>query len=177
MDQIPSIKTSMAMKENKPISLTGTFIYADVKNANNRIYPIGCVLDMMNQAQQHIQNGSLLGELDFPDRPEVTLGNVSHRVTEVHFNPEKNTLEGTIQVLEGSPKGRILKDQIEACGGAANFLKNMACIRSRGTGTINEKGEVENYTLYSFDVIAQNQDPFRDVIFAPISKDPLEDIK
>jgi len=164
----------MAMKENKPITLAGTFIYADVKNANERIYPRECVLNMMNQAQKHIQSGNLLGELDFPDRPEVNLGNVSHRVTEVHFNPIKNTLEGTIQVLE-TPKGHILRSQIEACGGASNFMNNMACIRSRGTGTINEKGEVENYTLYSFDVIAQDKDPYKDIIFGPISdKDPLE---
>jgi hypothetical protein len=168
----------MAMKKEKPITLSGTILYADIKNANDRIYTKNCVFSMLHQAQEDIQNGNLLGEMDFPDRPEVALGNVSHRVTEIHFNPEKNSLDGTIQVLEGTPKGQILKQQIDAFGGPKNFMKNF-CIRSRGTGTLNEKGEVENYKLYSFDVIAKNRDPFKDYEeFGSISEiDPLADIK
>jgi len=167
----------MRKPNSKPIKLTGPVLYANVKNANGRIYTTDCILKIMDQAQEHIHRGSLLGELDQPNRPEVSLGQVSHRVTEVYYNFEKNALEATIEVLE-TPKGQILKSQIESCGNVKNFMENMGCISSRGTGTINEKGEVENYTLYSFDVVAKNKDAYRDITFAPISdKNPLEDLK
>lgn len=160
----------------KKIKLTGPILYANVKNANGRIYTTECILGILKQAKDYINKGSLLGELDQPNRPEVNLGNVSHRVTDVYFNPENNALEATIEVLE-TPKGQILKNNIESCGGIKNFMENMGCIASRGTGTINEKGEVEDYTLYSFDVVAKNKDAYRDITFPPISNDPFEDIK
>ena len=158
----------------KKLRLTGSILYANVKNANGRIYTEDCILGILEQAQEHIHNGNLLGELDQSNRPEVNLGNVSHKVIEAHYNFQKNSLDATIEVLE-TPKGKILRDQIESCGGINNFMNNMGCIASRGTGTINERGEVENYTLYSFDVVAKNKDAYKDITFPPISdKDPLE---
>lgn len=72
------------------------------------------------------------------------------------MNPNDNSVEGTIEILATSSGNRVM-----------NMIKNdpkkfeeLFVIRPRGTGIVNERGEVENYTLYSFDVISRDKDAF-----------------
>lgn len=136
--------------------ITGTLVYSDVKNANGRIYTKDCMMDMLHQAIEDVKDGCLLGEFGYGSQPEVNLGNVSHKVTEVRLNPYNDSLEGTIEILE-TPKGKQILKMLNE-----NDYKfdDLFVVRPRGTGTVNEKGEVENYTLYSFDVIFKQEDAF-----------------
>lgn len=58
-----------------------------------------------------VDDGTMLGELDHPDRLEVSLTNVSHVITNVELID--NGLFADIRILE-TPKGNILKSIIEA---------------------------------------------------------------
>ena len=143
------------MKKQK--SITGKFLYCDVKNANGRIYTKECAFDILQQAKKDIDEENLLGELGYSDRPEIALKNVSHRVSDIKFDPINNALEGTIEIFEGTPKGKQLLEMID---NDLQKFNELFVIRPRGTGTVNEKGEVENYTLYSFDIVEREKDAF-----------------
>lgn len=129
----------------------------DKKNKNGRIYTKECGLEILKQAQENIKDGNLLGEFGYPDRSETNLGNVSHRVIDMKYNPFTNSLEGTIEILE-TPKGQQILKMLKE---NQYKFEDLFVVRPRGTGTVNEKGEVENYTLYSFDVIFKQEDAFK----------------
>lgn len=147
------------MKKKNPIRVSGSFLYFDVKNKNGILYRRGNVFEAVENYRELVNNGSAVGELGFPStsRFEVSLANASHRITEMHYNEDSNSLDGTIEILESTPAGKILLDVIKH--NPTKFTE-MYCVRSRGTGTINENGEVENYKLFSFDVIPRCDDSF-----------------
>ena len=146
------------MKKGKT-TITGTLLYYDVKNSNDRIYTKECAARIVEQSKEDIEKGNLLGELGFPERFEVSLGHVSHRVCEIHLNEENKSIEGTIEILKGTPKGQYILKLLEESN--CKF-EDMFVIRSRGTGTVNPKTkEIENYTLYTFDVILKEDDAFK----------------
>lgn len=155
-----SQKTKMGKSKimnKKKFELTGKFLYCDVKNANGRIYTKKCVLGALEHPNEDIRQGNLLGELGYPDRPETSLRNVSHRVVDLKYNHNDNSLEGTIEILDGTPKG---KELLKMINNDPKRFDELFVIRPRGTGIVNEKGEVENYTLYSFDIMSREKDAF-----------------
>ena len=66
-----------------------------------------------------------MGELDHPDSSVVNLQNVSHNVTEMHF--EGDNLLGTVEILT-TPSGNILRELFK------NGIK--LGISSRGLGSV-----------------------------------------
>lgn len=145
------------MKKEK-LKVSGTFLYFDRENGNGRIYPHELAGDILRNLQKDINEGNILGEWGYPDRFEVSLANVSHRVTEIHFNPEKNSIDGTIEILNGTPKGNKLLGILEENNKGFN---DMFVVRPRGMGNVNENKEVENFTLYTFDIIPKENDAFK----------------
>ena len=88
-----------------------------------------------------------LGELDHPDSSVVNLSNVSHNVTEMHWDGDD--LVGTVEVLS-TPSGNILQEL---------FVNGIRLgISSRGLGTINETNrgsEVQDdFELIAFDFVS-----------------------
>jgi hypothetical protein len=148
----------MAMKSKKPIKISGTFLYFDQENGNDRIYLRKNCLPSIEEYSKWINEGNALGELGFPERSEVSLSNVSHAIEEIHFNPEKNSLDGTIRILEGTPSGQKLLNMIDH---DPQKFNEMFVVRSRGAGTINENKEVEDFKLFSFDIIPKEQGSFK----------------
>ena len=61
--------------------LEGVFAEFGVENRNGRVYEEKEYLPHMEYLKKDIASGNLLGELDHPERFEVALGNVSHRIT------------------------------------------------------------------------------------------------
>jgi len=143
------------MKTSKNF-ITGKFLYCDVKNANGRIYTKECALGILQHAHKDILDGNLLGELGYPDRPETSLANVSHRIVDMWMNPNDNSVEGTIEIL-ATPSGNRVMNMIK---NDPKKFEELFVIRPRGTGIVNERGEVENYTLYSFDIVSRDKDAF-----------------
>jgi len=132
-------------EKDKPILLTGNLLHYGEKNLNGRIY----TKEMAERIVEQFENrdGEMFGELGYPDRFEVLLTQVSHKVEEIHLDEENKSVVGTIKILD-TPKGKIVKAMLDT-----DEYIGLTC-RPRGAGTVNENSEIENYTLYSFDLVS-----------------------
>ena len=134
-----------AMKENNgKLVVKGVLQRADTKNQNGRVYPKEILTrEAKNYAQNFIKQSRALGELDHPDSSVVNLQNVSHNVTEMHFNGDD--LVGTVEVL-GTPSGNILKELFKS------GIK--LGISSRGLGSVESVGNGSQEVQPDFELIA-----------------------
>ena len=147
-------------KSNDPKVLTGTFMYFDRINANGRMYSSKC-LSAFEDFKRVIHDSNALGCLGYPDRidGETPLAQVSHRITEIHYDPSTKTLIGTAELLQtpmGEKARKMIKEALDQ-GEKSPFV-----FRSRGTGNINEKNEVENFKVFSFDLVPRETDAFKE---------------
>jgi len=127
--------------------LEGVFAEFGVENRNGRVYEEKEYLPHLEYLQKDIQNGNLLGELDHPDRFEVALGNVSHKISELWYDQGKRQILGRIEVLDGTPKGQIAKSLLEAGVPLS--------ISSRAAGSVNEDKTVKIDQIYTYDLVAK----------------------
>ena len=116
-----------SMKENNgKLVVKGVLQRADAKNQNGRVYPKDILTrEAKNYNENFITQKRALGELDHPDSSVVNLQNVSHNITEMHF--EGDNLLGTVEILT-TPSGNILRELFK------NGIK--LGISSRGMGSV-----------------------------------------
>ena len=116
-----------SMKENNgKLIVKGVLQRADAKNQNGRVYPKDILTrEAKNYNDGFIKQKRALGELDHPDSSVVNLQNVSHNITEMHF--EGDSLLGTVEILT-TPSGNILRELFK------NGIK--LGISSRGMGSV-----------------------------------------
>ena len=121
-----------AMKENDgKLVVKGVLQRADAKNQNGRVYPREILTrEAKNYDTNFIKQKRAMGELDHPDSSVVNLQNVSHNVTEMHF--EGLNLLGTVEILT-TPSGNILRELFK------NGIK--LGISSRGMGSVETVDE------------------------------------
>jgi len=138
-------KINESMEKNGGrLMVKGVLQRADALNQNGRKYPKNI---LMREAQKYsdinIKERRALGELDHPDSSIVNLNNVSHNITEMHW--DGNDLCGTVEVLS-TPSGNILKELFK-CGIKLG-------ISSRGLGSVKQLGESEVEVQNDFELIA-----------------------
>ena len=133
-------------KDGKTI-LEGVFAEFGVENRNGRVYEEKEYLPHLEYLKKDIANGNLLGELDHPERFEVSLGNVSHKINELWYDQNKRQILGRIEVLEGTPRGQIAKALLDS-----NIPLS---ISSRAAGTVNEDKTVQIQQIYTYDLVAK----------------------
>ena len=116
-----------SLKENDgKLIVKGVLQRADAKNQNGRVYPKGILVrEAKNYSEGYVKQKRALGELDHPDSSVVNLQNVSHNITEMHF--EGDNLLGTVEILT-TPSGNILRELFK------NGIK--LGISSRGMGSV-----------------------------------------
>jgi hypothetical protein len=132
-------------KEGKVV-LEGVFAEFGVENRNGRIYEEKEYLPHLEYLKKDIASGNLLGELDHPERFEVALGSVSHRISELWYDQSARQIKGRIEVLN-TPKGQIAKSLLEA--------GIPLSISSRAAGTVNEDKTVSIQQIYTYDLVAK----------------------
>ena len=132
---------------NGKTMLEGVFAEFGIENRNGRIYEEKEYLPHLEYLKKDINNGNLLGELDHPERFEVALGSVSHRVTELWYDQQARQVKGRIEILEGTPKGQIAKSLLEAGVPLSTS--------SRAAGTVNEDKTVAIQQIYTYDLVAK----------------------
>ena len=115
-----------------PFIVKGVLQRANAKNQNGRVYPKAILeREAVKYFENFIKQRRALGELDHPETSVVNLQNVSHNVTELHW--EGDDLVGTVEVL-GTPSGNILKELFKA------GIK--LGISSRGLGSVKQIDEI-----------------------------------
>ena len=126
---------SESIKENDgKLVVRGVLQRAEAKNQNGRVYPAEILQrEAKNYNESFIKQKRALGELDHPDSSVVNLSNVSHNITEMHF--EGDNLIGTVEILT-TPSGNILRELFK------NGIK--LGISSRGLGSVETVNEGPN---------------------------------
>ena len=137
-------------QNNGRLVVHGVLQRSDAKNQNGRVYPHEILARESNKYDESfIKQKRAMGELDHPESSVVNLQNVSHNITEMHW--EGKNLVGTVEVL-GTPSGNILKELFKA------GIK--LGISSRGMGsveTVNEGDAQEvqdDFELIAFDFVS-----------------------
>jgi len=148
-DISPEMISESMEKNNGRLLVKGVLQRADAKNQNGRIYPREILMREANKyASVNIKERRALGELDHPDSSIVNLNNVSHNITEMHW--DGNDLVGTVEVLS-TPSGNILRELFK-CGIKLG-------ISSRGLGSVKQLGEGtvevgDDFELIAFDFVS-----------------------
>ena len=129
-EEITDVKFLSEEKEGKKnYFIEGIFLQAELKNRNNRMYPLGTLQkEVAKYDENYIQKGRALGELGHPDGPSINLDRVSHKIT--NLKQEGNNFFGKAKLLE-TPMGKIAKDLL------SEGVK--LGVSSRGMGSIRKE--------------------------------------
>lgn len=91
--------------------LTGLIQKADTPNENGRVYPFGVMKEAIEALGPAIKERTVLGELDHPDDAKIHTENACLLLTKVWI--EGKSVFGQFEILEGMPKGQMLKALID----------------------------------------------------------------
>ena len=135
--------------EGKDLYLKGTFIEGEVRNQNQRIYPVTEINKAVKTIQERLQSGqSVLGEADHPDDLNINIDRVSHMITEMDVSG-KNGI-GKLKLLP-TPMGNVVKTLLESGVKLG--------VSSRGSGNVGHNGYVSDFEIITVDVVAQPSAP------------------
>lgn len=133
-------------KDNDDIILEGTAAVFGVMNENNRIYEKQEYLPHLDYLNKKIQSRNLFGELDHPQKFDVSLANVSHVIEGLTYDEPSNSVKIRLRLLD-TPCGRIAKTLVEAgC---------TTSISSRAAGNVSENGKVKLHKIFTYDLVAE----------------------
>ena len=132
-----------AIKENKPLIVSGVIQRAGAKNQNERVYPKDILeREIQNYIDGPIKERRALGELDHPESSVVNLQNVSHNINKCWW--EGDDVMGEFEILD-TPAGNILK---------ALFAAGLTIgVSSRGMGSVKELSEGTLEVEDDFDLV------------------------
>ena len=143
-----------AMKENNgKLIVKGVLQRAEAKNQNGRVYPREILVrESKKYDENFVKQKRALGELDHPDSSVVNLQNVSHNVTEMHF--EGDNLVGTCEILT-TPSGNILKELFKngiKLGISSRGLGSVEMVQEANGDTVSKVGD--DFELIAFDFVS-----------------------
>jgi hypothetical protein len=117
-----------AIKENKPLIVSGVIQRAEAKNQNERVYPRNILeREIQKYIDGPIKDRRAMGELDHPESSIVNLQNVSHNIRKCWWDGDD--VMGEFEILD-TPAGKILKALF-----AAGLMLGVS---SRGMGSVEE---------------------------------------
>ena len=129
-EEITNVQFLEEEKEGKKnYFIEGIFLQAELKNRNNRMYPLKTLQkEVAKYSENYIDKGRALGELGHPDGPSINLDRVSHKI--ISLKEDGNKFIGKAKLLD-TPMGRIAKDLL----GEGVKLG----VSSRGMGSIRKE--------------------------------------
>ena len=137
--------------EGKDLYMKGICIQGDVRNANQRVYPVNEIGRAVKTLNDQISGGySVLGEVDHPDGLNINLDRVSHMITEMWMDGPNGY--GKLKILP-TPMGQLVKTMLEAGVKLG--------VSSRGSGNVSEDGSntVSDFEIITVDAVAQPSAP------------------
>lgn len=138
-----------SVEDGKNLFLRGCFIQGDVRNFNERVYPVNEISNAVSTVMEQIKkDGGVIGECDHPEELTVNLDRVSHMITEMNMDGPNGV--GKLKILP-TPCGNIVKTLIE------NGVK--LGVSSRGSGNVDDNGYVSEFEIVTIDVVAKPSAP------------------
>ena len=135
--------------DGKDLYMKGIFIQGGVKNQNDRIYPIQEIGKAVETINERLQEGqTVLGEADHPEELTVNLDRVSHIVQEMWMDGPNGY--GKLKIIP-TPMGNIISTLLESGAKLG--------VSSRGSGNVNESGQVSDFDIVTVDIVAQPSAP------------------
>jgi hypothetical protein len=135
--------------KGKSLFMKGIFIQGGVRNLNERVYPVREIeraVDNVNDILR--EGGSVLGECDHPAELTINLDRVSHVIESMWM--DGNSGFGKLKILP-TPMGNIIRTLTEAGVKLG--------VSSRGSGNVNDRGEVSDFEIVTVDVVARPSAP------------------
>lgn len=129
--------------------MKGIFIQGDVRNQNQRVYPLNEITRAVTDLNEKLKKGeSILGELDHPEELSINLDRVSHVITEMWM--EGTDGHGKLKLLN-TPMGKLAQTLLESGVKLG--------VSSRGSGNVGHNGSVSDFNIVTVDIVAQPSAP------------------
>lgn len=132
-------------KSNGEYILEGVFSEIGVRNNNNRIYDENELVPHIEEMAAKVADKKILGELDHPNKFEVSLKNASHVIEEINYDKTTKQVTGKIRLLD-TDAGRNAKALVDA--GIPIHIS------SRAAGVVEKNGHVKIKKLFTYDLVA-----------------------
>ena len=115
------------------------------ENNNNRIYEEKEYLPHLEYLKEKISQNRLVGELDHPEKFDVSLKNISHIITHLDFDRGDRLLKIKVRLLD-TPAGKIAKSLVDAGVPLS--------ISSRAAGSVGPDKKVQIKKIFTYDLVA-----------------------
>jgi hypothetical protein len=138
----------------KNYRIKGVFMEADIKNRNNRMYPMNVLeKEVGRYNKEYVNQNRAFGELGHPDGPTVNLERVSHMITKLY--PNGKQFVGEAKVMD-TPYGKIVKNLIDEGAKLG--------VSSRGMGSLEPQKDMhvvkdDFYLATAADIVADPSAP------------------
>ena len=144
-----ALVTEAAKTGNGTVTIKAILQRANAQNQNGRVYTRELLQREVDKyMNEFVRHRGAMGELDHPSDATIAVKNVSHIVTEMHW--EGDDLVGTLEILS-TPAGNIVKE----------LMKNniRLGVSSRGMGAVTELSNgvlkvEDDFHLICFDIVS-----------------------
>jgi hypothetical protein len=131
--------------EGKDYVLKGIAAQFGKENNNNRIYEEGEYLPHLDYLKDKIKQKRLVGELDHPEKFDISLSNVSHVIEDLEYDKSGRVLNIKVRLLD-TPAGQIAKRLVDAGVPLS--------ISSRAAGNVGPDKKVQIKKIFTYDLVA-----------------------
>ena len=117
----------------KNYKIKGVFMQGEIKNRNNRIYPVQVLSEQVDKYKKnYIDKNRAYGELGHPSGPTINLERVSHMITDLY--QDGNNFIGEAKIMD-TPYGKIVKNLMDEGASIGVSSRGMGSLKQNNGGS------------------------------------------